>query len=202
MQAGATGFLAVAAALALAACATTPTAEVTRFHMGQPIPSDTIQVVPSPDPVAPGTAMSLEFRTHANIVAQDLARHGFRLVETGPSAYLAILNVQQTTRAGMPSSSPFRIGIGGATGSGNVGIGGGINVPVGQPRNNDLRVNVLSLRIRRVSDSSAVWEGRAVQEIPARDQGSSLSAAVPALSRALLNEFPGESGRTITVPLR
>ena len=202
MQARATGFLAVAAAFALAACATTPTAEVTRFHMGQPIPSDTIQVVPSPDPVAPGTAMSLEFRTHANIVAQDLARHGFRPVETGPTAYLAILNVQQTTRAGMPSSSPFRIGIGGATGSGNVGIGGGINVPVGQPRNNDLRVNVLSLRIRRVSDSSAVWEGRAVQEIPARDQGSSLSAAVPALSRALLNEFPGESGRTITVPLR
>jgi hypothetical protein len=194
--------LAVAAALALAGCASTPTAEVTRFHMGQPIATDTIRIVPSPDPVAPGAAQSLEFRTHANIVAQDLARHGFRPVDTAPTAYVAILTVQQMTRAGLPSSSPFRIGIGGATGSGNVGIGGSVNVPVGQPRNNDLRVNLLDVRIRRASDSSAVWEGRAVQEIPARDQGSSLSAAVPALSRALFADFPGESGRTITVPLR
>jgi hypothetical protein len=194
--------LAVAAALALAGCASTPTAEVTRFHMGQPIATDTIRIVPSPDPVAPGAAQSLEFRTHANIVAQDLARHGFRPVDTAPTAYVAILTVQQMTRAGLPSSSPFRIGIGGATGSGNVGIGGSVNVPVGQPRNNDLRVNLLDVRIRRASDSSAVWEGRAVQEIPARDQASSLSAAVPALSRALFADFPGESGRTITVPLR
>lgn len=194
--------LAVAAALALAGCASTPTAEVTRFHMGQPIPSDTIRIVASPDPVAPGTPVSLEFRTHANVVAQDLARHGFRPVENAPSAYIAILNVQQTTRAGIPSSSPFRIGIGGATGSGNVGIGGSINVPVGQPRSNDVRVNVLALRIRRASDNSAVWEGRAVQEIPARQQGSDLSAAVPALSRALFAEFPGESGRVVTVKLQ
>lgn len=194
--------LALAAAVALAGCATTPTAEVTRFHMGQPIPTDTIRVVASPDPVAPGTAVPLEFRTHANIVAQDLARHGFRPVENGPSAYLAILNVQQTTRAGMPSASPFRLGIGGGTSSGNVGIGGSVNVPLGQPRNNDVRVNVLSLRIRRTSDSSSVWEGRAVQEIPAREQGSSLTAAVPQLSRALLSEFPGESGRVVTVKLQ
>jgi hypothetical protein len=202
MQAFTTRAFTVAASLALAACASTPTADITRFHMDQPIPSDTIRVVPSPDPVAPGTAQSLEFRTHANIVAQDLARHGFRPVETGPTAYLAILSVQQVTRAGMPSSSPFRIGIGGGTTSGNVGIGGSVNVPLGQSRNNDLRVNVLDVRIRRASDSTAVWEGRAVQEIPARDQGSNLSAAVPALSRALFADFPGESGRTITVPLR
>ena len=129
-------------------------------------------------------------------------RHGFRPVENGPSAYLAILNVQQTTRAGMPSASPFRLGIGGGTGSGNVGIGGSVSVPLGQPRNNDVRVNVLSLRIRRTSDSSSVWEGRAVQEIPAREQGSSLTAAVPQLSRALLSEFPGESGRVVTVKLQ
>ncbi|NUN68012.1 DUF4136 domain-containing protein [Pseudanabaena biceps] len=194
--------LAVAAALTLAGCASTPTAEVTRFHMGQPIATDTIRIVASPDPVAPGTPVSLEFRTHANVVAQDLARHGFRPVEGAPSAYIAILNVQQTTRAGIPSSSPFRIGIGGGTSSGNVGIGGSVNVPVGQPRNNDVRVNVLALRIRRASDSSAVWEGRAVQEVPARQQGSNLSAAVPALSRALFAEFPGESGRVVTVKLQ
>lgn len=194
--------LGLAAAMALAACATTPTAEVTRFHMGQPIPGDTIRVVPAPEAVPPGTATSLEFQSHANIVAQDLARHGFRPVQGGPSAYVAILSVQQTTRAGIPSPSPFRIGIGGGTTSGNVGIGGSINVPVGQPRNNDVRVNVLAVRIRRQSDDTAVWEGRAVQQIAASQQGSSLSAAVPALSRALFAEFPGESGRVVTVKLQ
>jgi hypothetical protein len=152
--------------------------------------------------VAPGTSVPLEFRSYAAVVSQDLARHGFRPVESGPTAYLAILRVEQTTRAGIASPPPFRIGIGGGTSSGNVGIGGSVNVPVGQPRNNDLRVNVVSVRIRRQSDDSAVWEGRAVQEIAARQQGSSLSAAVPVLSRALFAEFPGESGRVVTVKLR
>lgn len=194
--------IAVFAAIALAGCATTPTAEVTRFHLGGPIPSDTIRVVASTDPVTPGTAVPLEFRTYAAVVAQDLARQGFRPVETGRTAYLAILNVQQTTRAGIPQPAPFRIGIGGGTSSGNVGIGGGVNVPIGSPRNTDVRVNVLGVRIRRESDNTAVWEGRAVQEIPASAQGSNLSAAVPALSGALFSEFPGESGRTVIVKLR
>jgi hypothetical protein len=193
---------AATAALALAACTTTPTAEVTRFHLGQPIPSDTIRVVSSPDPVAPGTAVPLEFRTYAAVVARDLAAHGFRPVDSGPTAYLAILTVQQTTRAGIPQPSPFRIGIGGGTSTGNVGFGGSVNVPVGQPRNSDVRVNVLGLRIRRESDNSAIWEGRAVQQIPASAQGSNLSAAVPALSNALLGEFPGVSGQTVIVKLR
>ena len=194
--------IALAAALALAGCATTPTAEVTRFHLGGPIPSDTIRIVASVDPITAGTAVPLEFRSYAAVVSQDLARHGFRPIETGRPAYLAILNVEQTTRAGIPQPSPFRIGIGGGSASGNVGIGGGINVPIGGTRNTDVRVNVLGIRIRRESDNTAVWEGRAVQEIPANAQGSSLSAAVPALSGALLSGFPGESGRTVIVKLR
>ena len=196
-------FLAIAvAALALAGCTTTPTAEVTRFHLGGLMPSDTIRVVQSTDPITAGAAVPLEFRSYAATVAQDLARHGFRPIETGRPAYLAILDVQQTTRAGIPQSSPFRIGIGGGTSSGNVGIGGGVNVPIGSPRNTDVRVNVLSVRIRRESDNTAVWEGRAVQQVPANAHGSNLSAAVPALSGALFSEFPGESGRTVIVKLR
>jgi hypothetical protein len=194
--------LALATALALAACTTTPTAEVTRFHLGQPTPSDTIQVVPSPDQVPPGTAMPLEFRSHAAIVARDLAAQGFRPVETGPSAYVAILSVRQTTRTGIPRQSPFSIGIGGGTSSGNVGIGGGVTVPVGGPRNGDVRVNEVDVRIRRQSDGTAFWEGRAIQQIGASETGSSLSAAVPALSGALFRDFPGISGQTVIVKLR
>ena len=191
-----------AAGLAFAGCTTGPTAEVTRFHLGAPIPSDTIRVVASPVPVAPGIAVPLEFRSYAAVVLQDLGRHGFRPVEAGPSAYVAVLEVEQTTRAGIPRSSPFSIGIGGGTSSRGGGIGGGLNIPIGTPRNTDVRVNVLSLRIRRESDNSAIWEGRAVQVAPAGAQGSSLSGAVPALSNALLSGFPGESGRTVIVKLR
>ncbi|NJC09897.1 hypothetical protein GGQ62_002939 [Polymorphobacter fuscus] len=194
--------LALAALVALAGCTTTPTAEVTRFHLGVPIPSDSIRVVPSVEAAAPGTAVPLEFRTYADIVSRDLAAHGLRPTTTAPTAYLAILSIQQTTRAGIPGPPPFQIGIGGGSFGRNVGIGGGVNVPVGAPRNNDVRVNVLQLRIRRESDNSAVWEGRAIQEVPAREQASNLSAAVPALSRALLADFPGESGRTVIVKLR
>ena len=193
--------LALATGLSLAACTTTPTAEVTRFHLGQPTPADTIRVVPAPDLVPPGTATPLEFRSYAATVARDLAAHGFRPIESGPSAYLAVLSVQQTTRAGIPQPSPFSIGIGGGTGVGNVGIGGGVNVPIGGPRNTDVRVNVLAVRIRRQSDDTAFWEGRAVQQIPANAAGSGLSAAVPTLSNALFREFPGVSGQTVMVKL-
>lgn len=193
--------LGLVASLMMAGCASTPTAEVTRFHLGGPIPSDTIKVVDSPDPT-PTAMLPLEFRSHAAVVAQDLASVGFRPQDEGPTAYVAILNVEQTTRAGMPQPAPFSIGIGGGTFSGGGGIGGSVSVPVGQARSNEIRVNMLSLRIRRQSDKTAVWEGRAIQEIPANQQGSSLSAAVPALSRALLSSFPGESGVVVTVPLR
>ena len=193
---------AMATGLALAACTTSPSAEVTRFHLGQPTPSDTIRVVPAPELVPPGTATPLEFRSYAATVARDLAAHGFRPVDSGPSAYLAVLSVQQTTRAGIPRQSPFSIGIGGGTGAGNVGVCGGISLPIGSPRNTDLRVNVLAVRIRRQSDDTAFWEGRAVQQIAANDAGSSLSAAVPGLSGALFREFPGVSGQTVIVKLR
>lgn len=194
---------ALAAAFALAACSTTPTAEVTRFHLGQPMPTDTIRVTPAPNAGGPADApLSLEFRTFAAVVAQDLARNGFRPVESGPSAYVAVLDVRQTTQAGIPQPSPFRIGIGGGTFGGNVGVGGSVNVPVGAPRNTDVRVNVLAVRIRRESDDTAIWEGRAVQQIQASAQGSSLPAAVPALSGALFKQFPGVSGQTVIVPLR
>ena len=194
--------LGLATGLALAACTTTPTAEVTRFHLSQPTPSDTIRVEPAPEQVAPGPAVPLEFRSYAAIVARDLAAQGFRPVEGGPSAYVAVLSVRQTTRTGIPQQSPFSIGIGGGTATGIVGIGGGVNVPIGGPRNTDVRVNEVAVRIRRQSDGTAFWEGRAVQQIGAGDAGSSLSSAVPALSGALFKGFPGVSGQTVIVKLR
>lgn len=185
--------LPIAAALALVACTTTPPgAEVTRFHLGQPIPSDSIALLP-----APGIdGRSLEFRTYAAIVGRDLDAVGLHPADNdGRSAYLGLLKVEQTSRAGIPRRSPFSVGIGGSGGS----IGGAVSVPVGGTRSGDVRINVVALQIKRRSDNSMVWEGRAVQELAADAPASALSAAVPALSRALFTDFPGASGQTIIV---
>ena len=190
-----------ATALVLAGCASTPKAEVTRFHLGQPIPFDTIMVQQSPQPGAPGAEVPLEFTTYANAVAAELARIGFRPVTTGNAAYLATLRIEQSTRSSGPRSSPVTIGIGGFTGGSNGGVSGGASFPVGGGGSNVARLNIVALSIRRQSDDTNVWEGRAVREIPANQGGSALTAAVPTLARALLTGFPGVSGQTVLVPL-
>ncbi len=186
--------LAMASALLLSACATPmPGIDVTRFHLGQPIPADTI--ILQPPPGAP--AFSLEYQSYANVLSTDLAAAGLRRVSNDPNAaYIGILNIEQARREGPPKPPRFQIGIGGGTGGRRGGIGGGINVPVGKPGSSTVTVNSLSLQIKRRSDATIVWEGRAVQE---RDGDGDLSAAMPALSHALLAGFPGVSGQTIRV---
>ncbi len=181
----------IALSLLIVGCATQPATEVTRFHLGQPIPSDSIALVATTGV----DATSLEFRSQAAVVARDLDAVGLHPATGNNSAYIGVLQVAQSTRVGPPKSSPFQIGIGGSTG----GFGGGVSVPVGTPRANEVRTNLLSLQIRRRSDNSMVWEGRAVQDIAADAPASALTAALPALSRALLGGFPGPSGVTIKV---
>ncbi|MFZ4688469.1 MAG: DUF4136 domain-containing protein [Polymorphobacter sp.] len=184
--------LPLAAVLALAGCMSNSGTEVTRFHLGQPIPSDAIALVPGPG----ADAKSLEFRRYAAIVAADLDRAGLHPAgDDGRSAYVGVLNAQQTVRQGAPKASPFSIGFGGGSG----GFGGGVSVPVGTARTGDVRINLLALQIRRRSDQSMVWEGRAVQEIAADAPASALPAALPELSRALLSGFPGPNGQTVKV---
>ena len=185
----------LALAALLAGCATPPATEVTRFHLGQPIPSDTIVLVPAPG----GDANSLEFRSQAAIVARDLDTVGLHPASGGSTGYVGTLRIEQSTRIGPPKASPFSIGIGGGTGGFGGGVGGGITVPVGAARTGDVRTNVLALQIRRRSDASMIWEGRAVQDIAADAPASALTAALPALSKALFSGFPGPSGATVKV---
>jgi len=53
----------------------------------------------------------------------------------------------------------------------------------------------LDTKIKRRSDGSMFWEGKAVSAAPAPDR----AAAVERLAEALFRDFPGESGRTITL---
>ena len=182
---------AVALGLALAGCATQPATEVTRFHLGQPIPSDSIALVPVPG----GDANSLEFRSQAAIVARDLDAVGLHPATDARSGYVGTLKIEQSTRIGPPRSSPFQIGIGGGTG----GFGGGVSVPVGAPRTGEVRTNLLSLQIRRRSDASMVWEGRAVQDIAADAPGLGAHRRAAGAVEGAVQQFPGPSGETVKV---
>ena len=187
--------MALAAAFAVAGCATNPGVEVTRFHLNQPIPADSIELQPSPGI----DGRSLEFRSQAAIVAADLAAHGLGApARPGMSGYIGVMRVEQTSQIGQAKPSPFSIGIGGFTGGSNVGVGGGVQVPVWRSRGNVIRVNSLALQIRRRSENTVIWEGRAIEEMPAGAEAG-VTAALPGLSRALLKDFPGPSGQTVRV---
>ncbi|MCA3254588.1 MAG: DUF4136 domain-containing protein [Alphaproteobacteria bacterium] len=189
--------LAVAGTL-LAACTARPEADVTRFHLGQPISRGTVFVAP----LDPGVAQSLEFRSHAEGVATALRSAGFVPVERGAAAdFIAVISAQQTTREAAGRASGVSIGIGGGTYGGGVGIGGGITIPVGKRRPNEIAVNLLSVQLKRHVDNSVIWEGRAVAEARAGADAASLAVAVPRLAQALMQGFPGPSGRTVRVTL-
>jgi hypothetical protein len=177
----------LSAALLLAACAsTTPVADVTRFHLGQPLPRDTISVL------LPEGA-SLEARSHATALEAELARLGFQPIpDDGRSAYLASLRTESSSRQGPPRASSFNIGVGGGSFGRRGGIGVGTNIPVGRERPGaTVNTTLLSLDIRRRSDNSVVWEARGSRDTAARDTAS----PVPGLIRAMLSDFPGPSGQ-------
>jgi len=56
----------------------------------------------------------------------------------------------------------------------------------------------MTLQIRRASDGSAMWEGRASTIAPSIDPIS----AAPVLLQALLKDFPGPSGQSVTVKVK
>lgn len=185
-----------ALALAVAACTTTrPSTEVTRFHLGTPIARSTIALVPA----AASQPFSLEYRSYADAVARELAAQDFVPVGNDPnSAYVGTIDIGQTARPGR-SRGGFSIGLGGGSFGRSGGVGGGVSVPIGQSRPGDIVTTSLGLQIKRRSDGSIVWEGRATGEGDSRDGGGDLSRAIPELARALLSGFPGTPGQTVLV---
>lgn len=193
------GLLLLASA-GLASCATPlrPT-EVTRFHLGAPVARGTIAV----EPLAAGSATSLEFQTYAAAVGRELARIGYAPARAGTTAqYLATVGYARASREAL-QRSPVSIGLGGGGFSGGrrgggVGLGGGVGFPIGGgPR--EIIVTELFVTIKRRADLTAVWEGRAQAEADPRKPDADTSAQAGRLAAALFDGFPGESGRTIEV---
>ena len=192
---------ALAATAALVASCAGPgaqRADVTRFHLGQPVARSTVFVTAA----NPTDASSLEFRSYAAAVAEELRQAGFTPAASLPQAEIAaVLGAGQTTREALTGGSGVSVGIGGGTFGRNVGVGGSLNIPVGQRRPNEIVVSMVELQLKRRSDNSVMWEGRASTEARAGTAGSALSTVVPALADALLRDFPGPSGQTVRVKL-
>jgi len=187
----------IIAALLLAGCATPGAIEVTRFHLGTPLPRAGVAVVPA-DPALAG---SLEFAHYADAVAAEFARAGFeRAMSPGGATYLAEVGITQASTA-LRRPSPFSIGFGIGVGGGGYGggsaVGAGVSGPVGRGRIETRRTTALRIRLKRRVDDAVVWEGTATDAV----SSAPTDVAVPTLAHAALMDFPGRSGMTARYPL-
>ncbi len=203
MKAGYSRIAAIALAAFAAGCATTDSgagvmagAEVTRFHLGNNPARGEIAV----EPVDASQAGSLEFSRYEASVERELAALGWTIARGNRrSEQVALVRVSQGTRDALRRRSGFSIGIGGGTYGDGVGVGGGVNIPVGGSGATQIVVTELAVRLQRRSDGTAIWEGRAQSEARAGTPPAERGNAVDRLARALFQGFPGESGRTIRV---
>ncbi len=184
------------AALVLVAACATPSqrgTEVTRFHIGQIIPAQAINM----EPADPAQENSLEFRQYEIVVAQQLESIGFTQAALEEAEMIAVVGVERTTREEAAQRSPFSIGIGGGTSGRSTGVGLGTSFGIGGSPGGEVIVTRLSVALKRRSEGTVMWEGTATR---ATEPGAENPVAiVEALAAALFQDFPGESGQTITV---
>ena len=189
------------AALALGACATTggggrSGVEVTRYHLNQPIAPGSVAI----EPLAAATSISPEYQTYASGVAAELGRLGFAPL-AGPgtvSQYIAAVGFQRASRGTVRTPPKFSIGIGGGSFGRGGGVGGGLSTGIGSTTR-DVLVSELFVQLRRRSDGTIVWEGRAqTGGLSGRDDTQPRLTA-DRLAAGLFRGFPGESGITTTV---
>jgi len=192
-----------AAALSLGGCAAAvPPVEVTRFHNAAPgWASGTRYAIATAPLDGPAAGMpSLEWNSYRAAVDQQLQRLGLVAAGSSERAPLLVRIVFERSEQPMAARrSPVSVGVGGSTGSygSGVGLGIGVNLGGGPKRMADLQ---LSVRIDDAATGQALWEGRALTAIPVKAPAAQPSLAAAKLAEALFKDFPGESGRTISVP--
>lgn len=167
--------------------------EVTRFHLGEPIAAQNINV----EPANPADENSLEFQTYSEIVTGELARLGFDRTPLEEAEMIAVIDVLRDTHFESARPSPVSIGIGGGSFGRSGGVGLGVSTGVGGSRGGEVMMTMLDVKLKRRSEGTTVWEGRAVRAD--RPEDTDRRAVVARLAAALFQDFPGESGRTITV---
>lgn len=189
-----------AMAALLVGCATTVSpVEVTRFHLGEPIGRGTVIVMPLGD-----GDPSLEYRSYAAAVEQELARAGYSVAPGNlGTEFIADVGFMRANRVAPRERSPISIGIGAGGFSGGrrsgLGLGGGIGFGLGGGKSGDIVVSELSVRLKRRQGDDVIWEGRAQTEARGSNPAAQPGIAAEKLARALFTGFPGRSGETITV---
>ncbi len=179
----------------LSGCTTTVSpVSVTRFHLGQPIAPAAVSVLPQ----AGQDGNTIEFRTWAIAVTRELSRLGFAEGQNAP--YVTEILYSRDSRIAPRTQSPVTIGIGGGTGGGGFGIGVGTSFGIGTPRTNEIITTRLKVNLMRKSDGAMLWEGRAENSAKSNAPAAQPGLAAEKLARALFSGFPGESGKTITIP--
>jgi len=179
----------------VAACASSNSrdTEVSRFHLDKPIAKQPVYLKP-----ADGTkADSLEYGQYASIVSAELAALGFPQAQSPDAPLTATLGIQRGLQPVPPKRSPFSIGIGGGSFGGNVGVGGSVNVPVGGSAGGQMYVTQLAVTLIATDENAVKWEGTAVRT--GESGPESPTATMQALARALFQDFPGPSGKTVKV---
>ena len=195
------GCVVALAAASLGACSTSPfgggpaPVEATRFHLNQPIARAQIAVAP----VNAADANTLEFSWYQQAVARELTRLGWTVVPSGTSEQIALIDVEQGSRQQIAQRSPVSVGIGGSTGGWGSGVGLGLGFNLGGGGSGEVVATMLEVSIRRRSDQTVFWEGRAHTEARVGSEEASPRVAVARLADGLFRDFPGESGRTIRV---
>ena len=179
--------------LGVSGCAASiPLVQVTRFHLGAKPMAGTIVIEPAEETASE----KLEFGTYAAAVRREMTRLGYG--DSGMPTYRLILSYSRSERQ-VARQSPVTVGIGGGTSGGGIGVGIGTSFGLGR-KTESLVDTRLSVQMKRASDNVVVWEGRAQTEAPDTAAAAQPGLAADKLARALFQDFPGESGRTISIP--
>ena len=189
-----------ALAAGTSACMTaSPPVEVTRFHnaAAQPIAPGTVSITSIADETG---GSLLEQRTYDAAVMRELQRVGFADAGTGKTAseYVVRVSVEQARVEKLTGRGPVSVGVGGGTGGYGSGVGVGLGFNLGgAPK--DLIATQMFVRIARRSNDDVVWEGRANMEAKEGSAASQPALMASKLAQALFQDFPGQSGSTVTV---
>ena len=180
-------FVALAGAVLLAACkgfdpgrlipgSAPPRTEAYRAHSDEPITGATIAIGPANSARASDPLV----RAGVAAVGRELAALGFTPVAgVGQAQLLGSVDVSTGTASELVANAP-------------AGLRTATTLPPGAPSTG------LVVEIRRRSDASLLWQGRAATFRPPRN-GDPATLARP-LAHALFLGFPGQSGRTIRAP--
>lgn len=156
--------------------------EVSRFHLGGVVASGEVVLEPR---FASATAPDRNFASNAAAVAAELRRLGFTPGDRPGSEFIATVDIATGTPVQLQARAPARTQAAPTT-----------PVPPGTVAQTGNQAQ-LYVELKRRSDGSIVWEGRARE--PVRVGGTVPPATVARLAAALFRDFPGESGRTIRV---